>query len=225
MFLFLSVLLQAQAPSAIEKVDREKIRVAVSDSSSPLYYPVLLERWRLLDNGLSLEELRHLYYGYVFQPGYSAYADDGNQVLNQLWEQKKTEEALDTAMAVLHRSPVSLRANFNAVIAYYAADSTLPDFQYYMNRYKFLLSAILSSGDGNSCESAFKTIKVSDEYEIVYRHFGLPQVKSQALVYPCDKLSVTPNDKYTASTIFFDTSESFGNYTPREGRKKKRRGR
>ncbi|HQD10476.1 MAG TPA: hypothetical protein PLQ65_12480, partial [Flavihumibacter sp.] len=59
---------------------------------------------------------------------------------------------------------------------------------------------------------AIKTIKVSDEYEIIYRYFGIKQVGGQALVFPCDKLAVTPSTDFAKSEIFFDTSASFNSF-------------
>jgi len=228
-FLFVFAALNTAMSQAPVKVDNDKIKQATSDSSSKFYYPLLMARWKLLDNSLTEEDCRHLYYGYVFQPGYNGFADEQTALLNRLWEAKKTNEALDTALGIVQEMPVSLRANFNVVIAYYAADSTHPDFQNYLNRYKMLMAAVVSSGDGFTCETAIKTIKVSDEYEIIYRHFGIKKVGAQALVFPCDKLAVTPNADFAKSEIFFDTSASFNSFKfsddghQREKKRKKRK--
>ncbi|HEY2721844.1 MAG TPA: DUF4919 domain-containing protein, partial [Chitinophagaceae bacterium] len=73
---------------------------------------------------------------------------------------------------------------------------------------KNLLNAILSSGNGLECKTAFKTIFVADEYEIIYNAFDVVKFSGQSLQEPCDVLHINPTDKFNHDDIYFDTSET-----------------
>ncbi len=207
--LVFSALLQASGQHNFQKVDREAIRLSVTDSSSAGYYPRLLSRFNDFDTTLTLNDYRLLYYGFVFQPGYSAYGDIRTKEIQESIGAKKYMEASLTIDSVLAKVPISLRANYQKAVALYLMDSLSMPYPEYILRYNKLVGAILSSGDGLTCETAFKTIFVADEYEIIYRHFAIEKVGGQALVYPCDRMTVTPNNRFTKTSLYFDTSDSF----------------
>jgi hypothetical protein len=78
----------------------------------------------------------------------------------------------------------------------------------YESRFKNLVDAILSSGNGLTCETGFKTISVSDEYGIIYIPFKIEQFYGKALIGPCDKLDIKASVDWPNKEIYFDTSET-----------------
>ena len=66
------------------------------------------------------------------------------------------------------------------------------------------MSAILSSGNGKSKESAMHVMSVPDEY-VVLRLLGLKKI-SQKLDTPCDVFELAENN-YKINQIYFDVSQ------------------
>ncbi|HLZ89700.1 MAG TPA: DUF4919 domain-containing protein, partial [Puia sp.] len=155
-----------------------------------------------------------LYYGFVFQKEYSPYGDDRKGAILGFMRDKKYPVVIAVCDSILERTPVSLVGNYYRGLAMYLEGKDNPavvDSAYkgFRDRFVGLQKAILSTGDGLSCKTAFKTIFVSDEYEIVSRWFELDAPSGQSLVYPCDKLAVRPNAYFKSNAIYFDTSETF----------------
>lgn len=50
--------------------DNDAILAATVNSASPYYYPALFMRYTSGDMSLTLEDFRHLYYGYAYRPNY-----------------------------------------------------------------------------------------------------------------------------------------------------------
>ena len=206
---FLPVILFVLNVSAqFETVDREQIKQQVTDQSAASYYPNLLQRFNNNDFTLTLADYRALYYGFVFQPAYSGYADHQKKQISEAISNHNYTEAVRVADEVLQRIPVSLTANYLKGYALFKIDSTDNSWVTYRKKYTSLRDAIISSGDGLSCATAFKTIFVTDEYDIMYNYFEISSRSSQQLVYPCDKFTIDPSKYFQAKEIFFDTSES-----------------
>ena len=51
----------------------DSIMYGIIDSKSPYYYPALMMRYKEGDTTLTLEDYRHLYYGYAWQSGYKPF--------------------------------------------------------------------------------------------------------------------------------------------------------
>lgn len=49
------------------------------------------------------------------------------------------------------------------------------------DRYRALRKVIVYSGNGSSCETAFKVISVSDGYDILYTYFDIKKIKKPSL--------------------------------------------
>lgn len=75
------------------------------------------------------------------------------------------------------------------------------------DRFKHLVEAILSSGDGLTCETGFRVNTVPDEYTILYNYFNIEECKGQALVSHCDRMSVKPSDSWSKELLYFDATE------------------
>ena len=81
---------QAQTADSLrsEAPRYEAIWAETANPTSPYYYPTLMSRYERGDTTLTLEDFRHLYYGYPEQPGYkpllnSPYADSLQNIFGQ----------------------------------------------------------------------------------------------------------------------------------------------
>ena len=198
----------ARGQQRFTPVDRQQVEKAVSKRALPTHYPKLRRRFEAFDTTLTPADYRLLYYGFVFQRGYAPYGGMRLRNVNQLLEAGKYAAAAATCDSVLRTAPVSLKANFTKGLALFLADSADPAAMQYRNRYRALQGAILSSGDGRSCETAFKTIYIDDEYDIMYEHLGVEQHFKQMLQPPCDVFEIKPSASFSQPRLYFDTSES-----------------
>jgi len=199
---------QVSAQKNFRIVNREMVEQLVNDASLATFYPSLLDRFNAFDTTLTPAEYRLLYFGFVFQPTYSANASHQKRAMKKAFRTEKYTDVMRIADKVLQAIPVSLAANYYRAYAMLSANELDPSYMKYTKRYSGLRDAILSSGDGQRCNSAFKTIFVEDEYEIMYNYFEIDHNISQSLQYPCDRFSVPPSGTYQKTEIYFDTSES-----------------
>ena len=86
--------------------------------------------------------------------------------LETLMEEKKWEEAYTQLKECRKKNPVSLKLLIYAVNLASELQRE-EEVQAYIDKYIKLSSAIISSGDGTSEDTAFKVISVNDEYQIL----------------------------------------------------------
>lgn len=204
---FIIVAFNAFGQNNFSRINRDSVKLLISDHSKETYYPKLMSRFNQFDTTLTLEDYRLLYYGFVFQKEYSGAFYQKQQEITQLINEKKYDLAIKTCDSILEKVPVSLTTNYLKGFAIYLVNNTDSNYLHYRNRYSKLRAAILSTGNGLTCGSSFKTIFVSDQYEIMYRYFHIPEYKTQYLVYPCDKFEIKPSKYFQSDVIYFDTSE------------------
>jgi|688.fasta_scaffold17171_3 hypothetical protein len=188
-------------------VNRDYIEKKVKDSTSPFYYQTLLKRYLAYDSTLNLEDYRFLYYGFPFQPGYSPYANFKNSELNDLLKNNDNRKALEMANEVYQQLPVSPRSLYNILVTMQISGSNDSTMRHVQRQYVNIIDAIVSSGDGKSCGTAFKTIFVPDQYEVMANYLNINQ-QGRVLEGACDKFSVKPNQMFDQTFLYFDTSET-----------------
>lgn len=156
----------------IRPVKYNKIWRGIKKKKSEFYYPGLFERYTELDTSLTVEELRHLYYGYTFQEEYRPYATPYLQdsLLSYLSRDNMYAEEYEVAARIagelLRQSPFRLRETFIAAVSYEMAGNPHMSSLYF-DLYEKQVDAIMSSGDGLSVKTAFTVIYVQDEYELL----------------------------------------------------------
>lgn len=207
LILFLVGSISASAQSNYIPVNRDYIEKKVKDSTSPFYYQTLLTRYLAYDSTLNLEDYRFLYYGFPFQPAYSPYASFMNSELNDLLKNKDNRKALELAHEVYQQQPVSPRSLYNILVTMQISGSNDSTMRHVQRQYVNIIDAIVSSGDGRSCGTAFKTIFVPDQYEVMANYLNINQ-QGRVLEGTCDKFSVKPNQMFDQASLYFDTSET-----------------
>lgn len=186
----MSALTMLSAPAFSQKVsniDFDKIEKNIKKSGN-LQYKSLLKRYHNLDTTLTQEELRHLYYGEVFQKSYSPYGSATKEkIFNEKYKNESFEEAISIGKELLKEGGVNIRLLFRLAVAYAAQDQmnkARPLAILYFN----LINVIYESGDGKSIETAFVVTKVADEYDLLYE-MGL-RMTMQSLVGVTDVMTV-----------------------------------
>lgn len=152
--------------------DFKQIEVNVKNQSSSYYYPNLMERYMKSDSTMNLEEMRHLYFGYVYQPTYvptdtSSYNNRLAEVLSkQSFTTSDYTDILQYADALLLEDPFNLRA-LNAKLFVYAQQNNASLYKNIAQQRRIVQDAIVSTGDGMSDKTPFHVIKVAHEYDIL----------------------------------------------------------
>jgi len=191
-----------------EEPNYKQIEKNISKPDSQFFYPDLFERYKHADTTLTLEERRHLYYGYSFHPDYSPYGhSDYSDSLNLVLKKDSINEADILCIqrfgdSILSDFPFDLR-----VLEYqgYALEyeGKIKELENKSRQIGIILDAIFSSGDGTSKKDAFYVIYTSHEYFIL-NLLGL-QFTGQSLIDHYDYMQVADNE-YGIEGFYFDVS-------------------
>lgn len=152
--------------------DLKMIERNVKEPASSYYFPRLMEKYLAADNELTLEESRHLYFGYPTQPGYvptdtSSYNNLLAQTLSKsAFSERDYQQILQYADALLQEDPFNLRA-LNAKLLVYAQQNKSDEYMKVARQRKAVQDAIISTGDGMSDKTPFYVIKVAHEYDML----------------------------------------------------------
>lgn len=164
---------QTADSTAVRPPDYRRIAVETADVGSPYYYPRLMGRYERGDSTLTLEDFRHLYYGYPEQAGYkpllaSPYADS----LERAFGKKTRLEAEDYrrivgfAREILAGEPFSMRDMNVLAFAYQMLDE--PErAAAQMRKIRGVLEAIRSTGTGLREESPWYVIYMRDAQDVL----------------------------------------------------------
>ena len=198
----MSILLKAQEGL---KIDYSEIKAKVEDKNSSTYYPILLQRFNDFDSTLTIDDYALIYYGFSFQDAYLKNQPD-ERALNKLQKEENYEDLILEAKKILSVNPVSLKANDCLIDALQETGRPETEWKKYQDRFRAIRRVIASSGNGMSCESAYKVIYVSDEYNMIYTYFDVEKVHSQKLSGLCDQFEVDPTEYLNSKVVFFDIS-------------------
>lgn len=158
-----------------EAPDYAAIRKQTFNSKSPTYYPSLMQRFVDCDSTLTLDDYRCLYYGFPLREDFIPYQNINSSVIEA--RKKLTEsgasaevcsEAIKVAEAALLDNPFDLIALSIIPICYQQLGDSERSSLWNL-KLQGILSAISSSGDGETAETAIHVINIEHEYEILNR--------------------------------------------------------
>ncbi len=156
--------------NSYQTVDYSMIEKVISDKNSEYYYPEMKKRFLALDTTLTEKHLFHLYYGTIIQKSFDVF---------------ETTELSDEVVRIIDKEDISkeewrlLVSEFEQVIAKNLFfDFNLYDYliygcveigekeksEKYNDLFLKLLSAILSTGDGETMDTAIDVIQISNEF-------------------------------------------------------------
>lgn len=198
------------------KPDYKQIEKNVGDKKSPLYYQSLFERYKKADSTMTIEEKRHLYYGYSFQKDYSPYAMSDSQeeltaILQKQETDKKTyEKLIKVSGKVLEDFPFSIRIKEIRIYAFRQLEK-FNEAKAEEIQASAIIDAILSTGDGTSQQKSFYVINTSNEYEILdilgFRFGGEQELVDGRYDY----LTLAENS-YNIKGFYFDVTRLFESF-------------
>ena len=188
-------------------INFDEIKSKVENVNSETYYPKLLKRFNEFDTTLTLEENSLIYYGFSFQENYLKNKPKEDQ-LETLSNNKEYEKLVIECQNMLEKNPVSLEANNKMGYALFKLGKPETEWKKYQKRYREFRKVISLSGNGLSCESAFKVIYVSDEYNMIYDYFEISKISRQSLSGLCDRFINDVSEYYKSTEIYFDASRS-----------------
>ena len=177
---------RADASIATKAPDYKRIKKEINSKGSEFYYPELLRRFQAADTTLSLEQVRHFYYGAATRSDYDPYNPGRERELNNalsgdtlsIEDWRKAAEIIEqqlTATPTLFRFLLYKHVVYENLYGTNSQEAIGAFFQVAM-----ILSAITSTGDGLSEISAFYLTSTSDEYGMM-EILGVSP-KSQSLV-------------------------------------------
>lgn len=187
-------------------IDYQLIKETIENKDSEYFYPKMLQRFNNFDESLTLEEYALIYYGFSFHEDYLKNQPD-EQILSELLKANDYEKLIIECEKVLERNPVSLKANDYMGYALFKLDKPEEEWKKFQSRFRGLRRAIVYSGNGLSCDTSFKVIYISDEYNVLYQYFKIEEIYSQTLTSgACDKFAIKPSDNYQVNEVYFDIS-------------------
>lgn len=193
----------------IGKPNYKKIKKNIEKKKSNFYYPKLMERFTAADTTMTIEEKRHLYYGYINEDNYSPYGRSsyGDSLRAVLKKPNHSEEDISKVKEFSESLLIEKPFDFNAMNYLLYAFETQKDtinFNKTIDKVNILLDALFSSGDGKEKETAFYVIETSHEYFLLnvlgYEFGGM-----QSLIKHYDYLEVTENESGIEG-LYFDVS-------------------
>jgi hypothetical protein len=201
----------ANAQEETSSPDYAFIQKNITDKSSPYYYASLYSRYKNADASLTLEERRHLYYGYVLTPrkiDEAALMQTHANLKEILQKQNPTIPDLENVVAytatLLEASPFSITIKKYRQYCLMQLER-FDDAKTERDQTDIIVDAILSSGDGTTKQNSIHVIDAANEYELV-TVLGFEPVGDQyATNGQYDYFTINKN-AYNLSGLYFEVS-------------------
>lgn len=196
----------------ILKPDYNRIEKNSRDKSSPYHYGKLFERYMRADSTMTLEEKRHLYYGYSFQDGYSLNGEpEARKKLSELLQKNNAdredlESVLKYTSEILLDYPFSLRMKEYRIYCFKQLER-FNDANRETLQMAMIIDAILSTGDGTTKERCFYVINTINEYELLHI-LGFEYGGRQHLIDNRYNYLTLHGNSYNLDGLYFEVSRS-----------------
>jgi len=162
---------------------------------------------------MTLEDKRHLYYGYAFTDDYSPYGSNPDYkkelkgLLNKdKLEKKEMEQVITITSKILKEYPFSIRIK-EYRIYFFKELGKLDEAAKETQQADMIIEAMLSTGDGKTIDTSFYVINISNEYELI-DVLGFKYGGEQSLVdFQHDYLKLADNE-YKYQGFYFEMSPS-----------------
>ncbi|GGK60551.1 DUF4919 domain-containing protein [Rufibacter glacialis] len=205
--LCLSILFQSQAQT-VSKINFDAIKTAITSSKSKMYYPTLLKRYHANDPKLTVDEYKHLYYGWTFQSGYNPYKpNDQSDALNEMLLYERFPEIISTGKKLLATDPFNLDVMYLMHMAHGELNQQV-ESKKWLVKFEGLMAAIKASGNGRSKETAVVLNAPRDEYMFLtvvgLRQKGRPQLVDNAY----DLVTLQTPNKLNLTELYFNIQKA-----------------
>ena len=143
-----------------------EIENVVKDSTSQYFYPLLLEKVKNNPENIDEMDCYYLYYGKIFQPNHksiSFVANPERKDFDIAASKGNCKIVIQFGKIMLERNPVYLNVLLNTSMCI-DKQKNYVDNDFFKQRYRNLLLAIFSTGDGKTKETAIKIVDMEDDY-------------------------------------------------------------
>lgn len=207
--LLLAAVSVATAQTEGVRPDYKKIEKEIKEKKSDNYFPKLMARFVSRDTTMTEDNYRNLYFGYTFQKDYNPYSRNDKEDELRKYADLESLDKNDLKKAIALMDDIYKKDPFNLNVmnmqAYaYQVDGNVEMSKKVAATLSRVIDAILNTGNGETCETAFHVQSIPHEY-LILSLFGLESV-SQALVGHCDYLQFE-KDKYKIAGLYFDISK------------------
>ena len=149
-------------------IDLDKIKRDTQDSTNAYFYPGLVDEFVRSPENFSLDKGMHIYYGQLYSKGYKIFnLSEDRMLFDKFFNRENWNKALPYGEKLLGENPVDLEILRKMRFGYYQRGRKPEIVKSLKTRIDVLRNVILASGDGNTFESPFKLVAVSDEYAIM----------------------------------------------------------
>ena len=154
---------------SIQGIGLETIKQMVEDQNGVYYHPKLIEKFKNNEKMANIDYVM-LYYGFCFSESYNPYQHFAlEDSLSDLTSAQKGEEAIQLADELLAENPISIFGNIEKAYALNALDKKQESFMY-LERYRLMMAAMESSGEGSSYEKPIVVISPKDAQAILLKY-------------------------------------------------------
>ena len=199
-----------------ERPSYKQIEKNISKKKSNLNYSELMQRFEAGDTTMTLEEKRHLYFGYTFHKKYSPYGRSDYSDSVRLIVRKDSldsgdlDKIIEFGNLALKDYPFDL-GTMSYMLYAFSEKQEITSLKLMINQANIIFDTILSSGDGATEKTAFYVIDTSHEYELL-KVIGLRYAGSQSLIKHYDYLTVAENEA-SIEGLYFDVSPCLNSLT------------
>ena len=174
----LIIFITSFAFTAVAQIDSSNTRdkspnmEEIRDFADSRKYGKLMKRYERNDPSMSVNEYRQLYYGYVFQPEYKPYKKSNySRSISTIYYKEhlsrmECDSIIKYAEMSLKDDPFNLQ-QMNYLIYAYKTKKKHNLARHWQNRLNNVLRAILSTGSGESKETAWHVINIGHEYALI----------------------------------------------------------
>jgi hypothetical protein len=207
-FLLLSLLLAgpAGAQQPYKPVDMEALAAKFDGPSGRMAYEQLTRRMANSED-LSPEDYRNIYYGSAFQDAHDTRDQVNARDLAKLMSPERAGVLVARCDSILALRPADLAANYFKGLGLFLQDTLSLEAVRYRDRYAQLMEAILSSGNGAGCGTAFQVLCANDALETM-RFLGIPGFTGDAREENCQVFRIRPSPIYAAKQVYFDLTHA-----------------
>ena len=205
----------AKKPEPV-RPDLEQIKAEVSNPRSKYYYPKRMGRYQENETIMTLDDYRHLYYGYLFQEDFNPYRHNAIAKAKEplYYKQNHTRAELDSIITYAHMgladNPFDL-TQMNFLIFALRSRGKVNLANIWQFRLNHLLEAIVSSGTGTDPDNAWYVIDPRHEYNII--NFQNAVAKSQHYQEPYfDCIEVEKKGSAEPTTYYFNIKNLLEEY-------------
>lgn len=194
--------------------DYDEIQKNIENKQSNFHYSKLWDRYQQGDSTLTIDEARHIYYGYVFNKDYSPLlsAQNTKEIFAILYKEQATQKEWKQVVSLLNTAlqvePFSCRYLYYQNIAYNALKNDKEIIRN-NNKIQCVMNALTSTGDAFTKETAIHVIAVPTEYDYLFLN-NLPRGRQALVAGRFDVLYVGENE-FGIEEMWFDVSQSLNN--------------